>query len=116
EEASNAYRHSLDIRERLAAADRSNTQWQRDLSISDEKVGDMLNAQGKLDEALKSYRDSLVIRERLAAADRSNTEWQRDLSIYVRQSRGRVGGPRQTKGGAKVLPRRPRHYRPPCHH
>jgi tetratricopeptide (TPR) repeat protein len=44
-------------------------------------VGDVLVAQGKLDEALKAYRDSLPIRERLAAADRSNTEWQRDLAV-----------------------------------
>jgi hypothetical protein len=49
-----------------------NTQWQGDLSMSYEKVGDVLKAQGKLDEALKAYRDSLAIRERLAAADRSN--------------------------------------------
>ena len=41
----------------------------------------MLNAQGKLDEALKAYRDSLTITERLAAADRSNAEWQRDLAV-----------------------------------
>jgi tetratricopeptide (TPR) repeat protein len=67
------------IRERLAAADRSNTEWQRDLLWSYNKVGEVLAAQGKLEEALKAYRDGLAIRERLAAADRSNTEWQRDL-------------------------------------
>jgi hypothetical protein len=33
-----------------------------------ERVGDVLVAQGKLDEALKAYRDGLAIRERLAAA------------------------------------------------
>ena len=60
---------------------RSNTQWQRDLSVSYDKVGDVLVAQGKLEEALKAYRDSLAIAERLAAADRSNTQWQRDLSV-----------------------------------
>jgi hypothetical protein len=42
--------------------------WQRDLSVSYNKVGDVLVAQGKLDEALKSYRDSLAIAERLAAS------------------------------------------------
>ncbi len=41
--------------------------WQRDLSISYEKVGDVLVRQGKLDEAVKAYRDSLAIREQLAA-------------------------------------------------
>ena len=69
EQALKAYRDGLAIAERLAAADRSNTQWQRDLSVSYSKVGDVLMAQGKLDEALKAYRDSLAIAERLAAAD-----------------------------------------------
>ena len=55
--------------------------WQRDLSVSYNKIGDVLVAQGKLDEALKAYRDGLAIAERLAAADRSNTQWQRDLSV-----------------------------------
>ena len=49
--------------------------------MSYNKVGDVLVAQGKLDEALKSYRDSLAIGERLAKADPSNTGWQRDLSV-----------------------------------
>ena len=81
DEALKAYRDGLAIRERLAAADRSNTEWQRDLSVSYERVGNVLVAQGKLDEALKAYRDGLAIAERLAAADRSNTQWQRDLSV-----------------------------------
>ena len=76
-----AYRDGLAIAERLAAADRGNTQWQRDLSVSYDNVGNVLAAQGSLDDALKAYRDSLVIRERLAAADRSNTQWQHDLSV-----------------------------------
>ena len=80
DEALTACRDGLAIAERLAAADRSNTEWQRDLSVSYERVGNVLVAQGKLDEALKAYRDGLAIRERLAAADRSNTQWQRDLS------------------------------------
>src|ERR1700730_5308087 len=54
---------SLAIRERLAASDRSNTLWQRDLSLSYERIGDVQVDQGKLDDALKSYRDCLVIRE-----------------------------------------------------
>jgi hypothetical protein len=52
-----------------------------------DKIGDVLVAQGKLDEALKAYRDSLAIRERLAAADPGNTQWQRDLSAVLRAGR-----------------------------
>jgi len=70
----------LNIAERLAAFDPSNTQWQRDLSISYSKIGDVMTKQGKLDEALKAYRDGLAIAERLAKDDPSNAVWQRDLS------------------------------------
>jgi tetratricopeptide (TPR) repeat protein len=58
---------------------------ERETAVGLTGLGDVLVAQGKLDEALKSYRDSLAIRERLAASDRSNTGWQRDLSLsYIR--------------------------------
>jgi tetratricopeptide (TPR) repeat protein len=73
DEALKAYRDSLAIRERLAAADRGNTQWQRDLAVSYGKIGDVLRAQGKLDEALAAFRADLAISERLAAADPGNT-------------------------------------------
>jgi tetratricopeptide (TPR) repeat protein len=81
DDALKVYGDSLAIAERLAAADRSNTDWQRDLSVLYNRVGNVLVAQGKLDEALKAYRDGLAIAEPLAAADRSNTHWQHDLSI-----------------------------------
>ena len=67
--------------ERLAAADRSNSRMAaRSVGVYS-KIGDVLVAQGKLDEALKAYRDGLAIAERLAAADPSNAQWQRDLSV-----------------------------------
>ena len=58
-----------------------NAGWQRDLSVSNNKVGDVLVAQGNLPEALKTFREGLAIRERLAAADPGNAGWQRDLSV-----------------------------------
>ena len=81
EEAGTAYRASLAIFERLAAADPSNAGWQRELSVSQDRVGNVLSAQGGLDDALSAYRAGLAIRERLAAADPSNAGWQRDLSV-----------------------------------
>jgi tetratricopeptide (TPR) repeat protein len=80
-EALKSYRDSLTISDRLAKSDPGNANWQRDLSISFEKVGDVLVAQGNLSEALKSYRDSLTIRDRLAKSDPGNAGWQRDLSV-----------------------------------
>ena len=50
-------------------------------SVSYDKVGDVLVAQGNLTEALKTFRDSLAIADRLAKADPDNAGWQRDLSV-----------------------------------
>ena len=76
-----AYRAALGIRETLARRDPANTEWQRDLSISHDKIGDMLTAQGDGDGALAAYRTSLGIAEILARRDPANTQWQRDLII-----------------------------------
>ncbi len=67
--------------ERLAAADPANTGWQRDLSVSHEKLGDVAAAAGDLTAARTAYQASLDIAERLAAANPANTGWQRDLSV-----------------------------------
>ena len=76
-----AYQASLDIRQRLAAADPANTGWQRDLSISHEQLGNVAVAAGDLAAARAAYQASLDIAVRLAAADPANTGWQRDLSV-----------------------------------
>jgi tetratricopeptide (TPR) repeat protein len=76
-----AHRDSLTIAERLTKADPGNARWQRDLAVSYSKVGDVLEAQGKLDEALEVYREDLAITERLTKADPGNAGWQRGLSI-----------------------------------
>ena len=56
-------------------------EWQRDLSVSQEKIGDVLRAQGNLSAALDAFKASLAIRERLATSDPGNAGWQRDLSV-----------------------------------
>jgi hypothetical protein len=63
---------SLAIRERLAKSNLDNASWQRDLSVSYEKIGDVQMRQGGLAGALKSYQDCLAIRERLAKSDPDN--------------------------------------------
>jgi tetratricopeptide (TPR) repeat protein len=77
---------SLDIRKRLAQADPSNTTAQHNVSVSHERVGDVLHNQGDLAGALAEYRASLTIAERLAAQDLANAQWQTDLA----RSCGRV--------------------------
>ena len=66
-----------------AASDPANAAWQRDLSLSLEKLGDLAVAQGDLPGALQRFTDGLAIRERLAASDPANAAWQRDLSMSL---------------------------------
>ena len=83
-----AYRECLRVRERLAAQDPTNAGWQRDLSASHNRVGDVLLAQGDAVGALEAYRETLRVHERLAAQDPTNADWQRDLSVsYFRLAR-----------------------------
>ena len=76
-----SYQQSLEIDQRLAAADPANTQAQRDLSVSYDNLGDVQGQLGDTQAALQAYQQSLEIRKRLAAADPANTQAQRDLSI-----------------------------------
>jgi hypothetical protein len=64
-----------------AAADPTNTGWQRDLSVSHLKVGDVAVAAGDLTAAATAYQAGLDLAVRLAAADPTNTGWQRDLTV-----------------------------------
>jgi hypothetical protein len=66
---------------RRASTDPGNTEWQRDLSVSHDKVGNLAVATGDLPAARSAYQASLAIAQRLTATDPDNTEWQRDLSV-----------------------------------
>ena len=60
--ALDAYNASLAIAERLAEADPGNAGWQRDLSVSHNKiVATCIRAQGNLTAALDAYNASLAI-------------------------------------------------------
>ncbi|PPC98054.1 MAG: hypothetical protein CTY36_11050, partial [Methylocystis sp.] len=89
-DALKAFKDSLAIADKLAKADPASfglhgsamtSVWQRDLSVSYIKVGDVLVAQGNLPDALKAFKDSLAIREKLTKADPGNAGWQRDVAI-----------------------------------
>jgi hypothetical protein len=84
----------LAIAERLAKADPGNAGWQRDLSVSHDKIGDVQQAQDDLAAALTSYQASLAIAEHLAKADPGNAGWQRDLSV----SHDQIGDVQQAQG------------------
>jgi hypothetical protein len=65
-EAMEAYREDLAITMRLHDSDASNEQWQRDVAVRVDNIGDVLLALAKPKEA------------RLANSDLSNATWQRD--------------------------------------
>ncbi len=80
----------------MAKVEPENAGWQRDLSLSYSKVGDVLMAQGNLAEAQKSYQDSLAVADRLAKVDPENADLQRDLAM----SQGRLAIVLAKKGDA----------------
>jgi hypothetical protein len=55
--------------------------FKRELSLSHDRIGDVLMAEVDREGALQSYRAGLTIRETLARRDPGNTEWQRDLIV-----------------------------------
>jgi tetratricopeptide (TPR) repeat protein len=79
--ALSSYKKSLEIREKLTERHPDNIQWQRDLSVSYEKIGDARRTLRDLPTALIFYKRSLEIREKLTESDPYNIQWQRDLSV-----------------------------------
>jgi len=73
------FQESLELIKRLAAADPSSASLQRDLSVSFNKVGEVLVAQGDLVGARARFQESLELIKRLAAADPSSARLQRDV-------------------------------------
>jgi WD40 repeat protein len=67
--------------QRLSAHEPTNIELQLDLSISHDKVGDVLLSQDDYSGALAAYRASFAIRERLSVSEPASSNWQRLLSI-----------------------------------
>ncbi|MDQ5768617.1 tetratricopeptide repeat protein, partial [Thiothrix subterranea] len=65
----------------LADNDPSNAGWQRDLAASLSKMGEVLTAQGKLDDAKAVFEKSRDIAQTLADNDPSNAGWQADVVV-----------------------------------
>lgn len=79
--ALSAYRQSLEVSQRQAAADPDNLVWQRNVRVGHMKMGDVHHAQGDLDGALASYRKGLEVFQRLEAMDPGNALWRRDVCV-----------------------------------
>jgi hypothetical protein len=106
-DALTSYRAGLVIAERLAASDAGNADWQWDLSVSYDRVGEVLVKQDNLSDALTSYRAGLGIRERLVATDAR----QRGVAARSRgglfKACGRAPSIRAPGKGARLFAARP---------
>jgi tetratricopeptide (TPR) repeat protein len=73
--------------ERLAQAEPGRADYQRDLSVSYNKMGDLFSALGQGERARQAFAKSLAIRERLAQAEPGRADYQRDLIVsWVKMS------------------------------
>jgi tetratricopeptide (TPR) repeat protein len=77
EAATRSYRRGAAASERRVTANQNDLDGQRGLSVSHNKIGDVLMTKGDGEEALVEYREALAIGEALAARDPANTRWQR---------------------------------------
>lgn len=75
------YRHALDIAERRASGNPGQPQLQRDVSISLNKIADMLLEEGNRQAALDNYQKALAIAEKLAVDDPGQRLFQRDVAV-----------------------------------
>lgn len=69
-----------EIKQQLIQRDATNALWQRDLSLSWNKVGEVRFAQNDFAEALDAYQKGLEIRESLVKRDLNSTAGQADLA------------------------------------
>lgn len=73
-------RNGLVSAERLAARDPTNTVRRRDVSVTENRIGGVLQDLGDLPGALVAYRRGLTIREELAVLNPTDTDAQRDVA------------------------------------
>ncbi|HEV2970943.1 MAG TPA: tetratricopeptide repeat protein [Pirellulales bacterium] len=81
EEAHKQFDAAQELALKLARADPTNAQAQRDLSISYNKLGNVQLQLGNAAAARDDYQKRLEISRKLAQADPSNVQAQRDLSV-----------------------------------
>lgn len=66
---------------RAAQAAVNTAEDERDQSVANDAIGDVLVAQGDGPGALAAYRKGLAIRDALAARDPANVQWQIDVAV-----------------------------------
>ena len=101
-EARESFQQALDISRKLSAKDPSRTEWQQNLAISYQQIGNVFAAEGNLTKAFDAYQESNKILQGLVDRDKGNALWQRDLSLTlekvgdVQSRQGKLGEAFQT--------------------
>ena len=86
-QAASEYLQAQQLFTRQLKNDPNNSDWQRDLSVSYNKLGDMHKVNGYSAKAIQAYQAGLKIAELLAKRDLNRVGWQRDLVVsYVKLS------------------------------
>ncbi len=84
ESAFRHYEKLLDRHKRLAQSEPERPDYQRNLSVSHSKMGDLYyEGLGQVGKAREAYQNALGIRERLAQAEPERADYQRDLAISL---------------------------------
>ncbi len=81
--ARKVYQQAFEIAQKLVAADPSDKEAQRDMSISYNSLGDVSLQAGQITEALGFYQQAFGIKRKLAAADLKDNQAQRELSTSI---------------------------------
>jgi tetratricopeptide (TPR) repeat protein len=101
EQALGHYQRSVEIAERLAAANPDSAQAARDVSVSLERLGDFLSSRGQAgdaEQALGHYQRRLEIAERLAAANPDSAQVAHDLKVSIERVAGMKSQQRDAAG------------------
>jgi tetratricopeptide (TPR) repeat protein len=83
DQAREAFLKDLAIAERLAQAEPDRADYQRDLSVSYNKMGNLYLALGQGDQAREAFLNALAIAERLAQAEPDRADYQVDLAVSL---------------------------------
>jgi len=97
DEALQAYRDGLAIDEQFAAADPSNTRWQRDFAVSYANVASVYIRLGNIANALSALQKGRNVIAALVTIVPDNAQWTKDLVWFESQIARAEGQARETE-------------------
>jgi tetratricopeptide (TPR) repeat protein len=77
------YEQALALAKKLADLDGSDVQFQRDVSVSCDRLGDLQLSLGQTEAAQWYYNQASAVTQKLIDIDGANTQFQRDLAVNL---------------------------------